>query len=95
MQGGRFAPTEPVGWDRMDLLRQVDDDFDLAVALMEIFLEDAPQMKSDISVAVGAGEAERLACAAHAYKGSAAAIGDRDLRGAPPSPHRGTRSRAG
>jgi len=62
-------------WTATELLRKVDNDIDLATELVEIFLEDAPEMSDDISVAVQHGDAAALASAAHAYKGSAAAIG--------------------
>ena len=62
-------------WNRTELLDKVDNDIDLATELVEIFLEDAPEMSYDISMAVRAGDTKRLASAAHAYKGSAAAIG--------------------
>lgn len=62
-------------WEPAQLLSKVDDDIDLATELVRIFLEDAPEMSYDISLAARIGDAERLASAAHAYKGSASAIG--------------------
>lgn len=63
------------GWSPVDLLRKVDNDIDLATELVQIFLEDVAEMSDDICSAARSGDAARLASAAHAYKGSAAAIG--------------------
>ena len=68
------APQERQ-WEPTQLLSKVDNDIDLATELVELFLEDAPEMSYDISMAARAGSAQRLASAAHAYKGSASAIG--------------------
>lgn len=62
-------------WSPIELLRKVDNDIDLATELVEIFLEDAPEMSYDVTMAARSGDPERLAHAAHAYKGSAVAIG--------------------
>jgi len=62
-------------WSPVELLHKVENDIDLATELIEIFLEDAPEMSYDISMAVRAGNPEHLAHAAHAYRGSAVAIG--------------------
>lgn len=69
------TPPQARGWHAKDLLRQVDHDFELAAELIEIFLEDAPQLVAGIGEAVRTRDAEALQLAAHSFKGSAAAIG--------------------
>jgi HPt (histidine-containing phosphotransfer) domain-containing protein len=62
-------------WDRTALLRQVDGDRELAGELVSIFLEDEPAMRAELQDAMRAESADSLAHVAHAYKGSAAAVG--------------------
>jgi HPt (histidine-containing phosphotransfer) domain-containing protein len=66
---------EALRWDPAELLRQVDGDGELAGELVAIFLEDEAPMRTALRAAIEAGSAEELAHAAHAYKGSAAAVG--------------------
>ncbi len=69
------APPDTEVWDPSGLLRQVDGDLELAAELVSIFLEDEPQMRSDLQTAIRTGSADGIAHAAHAYRGSASALG--------------------
>jgi HPt (histidine-containing phosphotransfer) domain-containing protein len=62
-------------WKPDHLLEQIGHDLGLAAELVEIFLEEMPAMLTGIEEAVLHGDDQRLASTAHAFKGSAAAIG--------------------
>ncbi len=53
------------------LLSRVGGDKEIFVELCDIFLDDAPKRLAAIRTALGAGDAQALRAAAHAFKGSA------------------------
>jgi HPt (histidine-containing phosphotransfer) domain-containing protein len=63
------------GWKPDHLLQQIGQDLGLAAELVEVFLEEMPDILTGIQEAVRQADDERLASAAHAFRGSAAAIG--------------------
>lgn len=62
-------------WDARPLLRQVDNDLELAAELVEMFLDEAPDMVAGIRRAARTRDAESLSSNARAFGSSAAAIG--------------------
>lgn len=56
--------------NRKEVYSRVDDDMELLQELIEIFLEDYPQLMSDIHSAIQSGDAEALKSSAHTLKGS-------------------------
>jgi HPt (histidine-containing phosphotransfer) domain-containing protein len=64
-----------VTWKPDHLLEQIGHDLGLAAELVEVFLDEMPEMLSGIEDAVRHSDSQQLASAAHAFKGSAAAIG--------------------
>ncbi len=74
-------PARPV-FDRAALLERVEGDADLLSAIVDVFLEDAPNAIRAIDVAQAAGDASALRLAAHALKGASASISAEALRAA-------------
>lgn len=56
--------------DRKELFIRIDDDMELLQELVELFLEDYPQLLENIKTAVENQDAVGLKQAAHALKGS-------------------------
>lgn len=67
-----LAPDAP--WDLGITLAGIDGDRELLSELMSTFLEEAPRQVRAIAEAARAGDAARLAAAAHALKGSVGAL---------------------
>lgn len=62
-------------WSPDHLLDQIGNDLGLAFELLAVFLDETPEIVAGITDAVRRGDDPALAAAAHAFKGSAAAIG--------------------
>jgi HPt (histidine-containing phosphotransfer) domain-containing protein len=58
-----------------DLLHRVGGSEDLLVDVIQLFLEDGPQLLGKIREGLGAGDSRATRAAAHALKGSAANFG--------------------
>ena len=58
-----------------ELLDRVGGSHELLVEVIDLFLEDAPQLLSTIREAVGRGDADGVRRGAHALKGSAGNFG--------------------
>ncbi|MGH1363439.1 MAG: Hpt domain-containing protein [Calditrichia bacterium] len=56
--------------DRQELYSRVDDDMELLQELIELFLEDYPQLMSEINESIQSENADGLKAAAHTLKGS-------------------------
>lgn len=56
--------------DLTETLERVEGDFDLLKEMVELFLEEWPNMLSDIERAIAVGDARALQHAAHTLKGS-------------------------
>lgn len=56
--------------NRKEVYHRVDDDMELLQELIELFLEDYPQLMSDIHSAIQNGDATALKSSAHTLKGS-------------------------
>ena len=72
-------PSLPV-FDYDDFLERMDGDMDLLKEVVEIFLEDAPNLVAALRLAVRAGNAEAMERAAHTLKGAAANISAKRLQ---------------
>ena len=59
----------PEPFDKDDLMDRVDGDAEFLAETVEILDEDGPPLLAEIREAAGALDAERLARAAHTYKG--------------------------
>ena len=59
-------------FDREELMNRVDGDAEFLAETVAILDEDSPSMLDELRAAAAAGDAERLAMAAHAFKGMAA-----------------------
>jgi HPt (histidine-containing phosphotransfer) domain-containing protein len=73
------VPSLPV-FDYDDFLERMDGDMDLLKEVVEIFLEDAPNLVSALRLAVRNGNAEAMERAAHTLKGAAANISAKRLQ---------------
>jgi two-component system sensor histidine kinase/response regulator len=62
--------TRP-SFDRADLMERLDGDIELISELVQIFLEDAPQLVEELGAAVSRGDAAQVHRSAHSLKGSA------------------------
>jgi two-component system sensor histidine kinase/response regulator len=58
-------------FDRADLMQRLDDDLELISELVQIFLEDAPQLVEELGAAIARGDAVQVNRSAHSLKGSA------------------------
>ena len=67
-------------FDRESLLQRVAGDEELLNELVEIFLDDCPNMLEAIRSAIGDGDGERLQQAAHSLKGCAANLSASSVR---------------
>lgn len=67
-------------FDYDDFMDRVEHDKELAVDLVEIFLEDAPDRVRAISDAIESGDPDAINRAAHALKGAAANLSAHYLR---------------
>lgn len=56
--------------DREELFDRLDNDVELLLELIDLFLEDYPQLLMDIGKAVETGDSEQLRKSAHTLKGS-------------------------
>lgn len=56
-------------WDKNAALKRLDDDEELLVSLVEVFLSEAPARVSDLNKALEKNNLQELANAAHAIKG--------------------------
>jgi HPt (histidine-containing phosphotransfer) domain-containing protein len=66
-----MTPDVPTGTLLRDsLLTRVAGDAVLASAMASLFIDECPRLLADVRDAVAAQDAEALACAAHALKGS-------------------------
>ena len=63
--------------DEADALKLAGGDRELMRELARVFLAELPEKLSDLRKAASAGDAEQIRIAAHALKGSAAAVGGR------------------
>lgn len=72
-------PGLPV-FDYDDFLERVDGDIDLLKEVIEIFLEDSPNLMTALRSAIRIGEAEAIEKAAHTLKGAAANISAKRLQ---------------
>jgi two-component system sensor histidine kinase/response regulator len=58
-------------FDRADLMERLDGDLELISELVQIFLEDAPQLVEELGTAIARGDATQVNRSAHSLKGSA------------------------
>ena len=58
--------------DKADLMDRVDGDMEFLAETVEMFKEDGPELIEQMRLAVGDGNAESLASAAHTFKGMVA-----------------------
>ena len=65
--GGRLSV--PI-FDREAALARVEGDQQLLQELVRVFLDDCPRLLADIRAAAAAGDAARLARAAHSFRGA-------------------------
>ena len=68
LQGGKMELTSVI--DRGELLIRIDDDMELLGELIELFLEDYPQLMTEIEQGIAAQDAFILKRSAHTLKGS-------------------------
>ena len=61
-------------FDRDDLLKRLDGDEELFVAVIQLFLQDCPEQLDAIKAALDARSAEDVRISAHALKGAAATL---------------------
>ncbi|WZP00664.1 Hpt domain-containing protein [Isosphaeraceae bacterium EP7] len=62
--------TRP-SFDRADLMERLDSDIELISELVQIFLEDAPQLVEELGAALARGDTAQVHRSAHSLKGSA------------------------
>ncbi len=63
--------TEPRIWDESAALKRLDNDHDLLVEMMDLFIEEAPVSVAELDAALSRSDLPALADAAHAIKGMA------------------------
>ncbi|MDJ0915799.1 MAG: Hpt domain-containing protein [Desulfobacterales bacterium] len=66
--------NKPAIFDKAEMLARVDDDQDLLVEIVEIFLEDAPIRIDKLKQAMGVKDLDLIEDQAHALKGASANI---------------------
>jgi PAS domain S-box-containing protein len=73
------SSPKPATFDLGDALARVEGDKELLAELIDICLDEAPRMMDDIRRAIDADDPIRLERAAHAFKGSLASLGARNV----------------
>jgi signal transduction histidine kinase/CheY-like chemotaxis protein/HPt (histidine-containing phosphotransfer) domain-containing protein len=63
------GPNDSEVFDLSTLRDRVEDDLDLLVEMIELFLETSPRLVDDVASAVAGGDAARLGVAAHTLRG--------------------------
>jgi PAS domain S-box-containing protein len=73
---GAVSSPDPAArvWDRELALTRADGDRRLLQELLTLFVDDAPRTMAAIRAALAAGDAQRLAAAAHTLRGAAEAV---------------------
>ncbi|POZ51451.1 response regulator [Methylovulum psychrotolerans] len=73
------APTTPV-WDRAVALQNLADDEELLLAMLAVFLDQAPGQLADVQKGAATADLPLLANTAHSLKGSLSYLGAEDAR---------------
>jgi len=69
-----FSGAELPAWNPEAALERMDQDRELLSEMLALFMDELPSRLGAISDAIQSGDPEALAAAAHALKGSAAAV---------------------
>ena len=71
-QGKQPAGPESPAFNLAAALERIDGDAELFAEMVELFLEDCPQLLTEIDQALGDGDGDKLIRAAHTLKGAVA-----------------------
>ena len=71
-QGEQAAGAEAPAFDLTAALERIDGDAELFAEMVELFLEDCPQLLAEIDEALADGDGDKLIRAAHTLKGAVA-----------------------
>ncbi|MGZ5075427.1 MAG: response regulator [Methylobacter sp.] len=66
-----LSEAEPCLWDRSTALKRLDNDHDLLIEMIDLFLEEVPVTVAELDAALSRTDLTALADAAHAIKGMA------------------------